>query len=188
MSWFKKIFGSQYGFNSQSSSQGSSQGSSQEPKVHYVKDKTETDGNEIEIENLTVNEIQECDDATQSTQDSCFSWSGVSEEIDIKVEKRELSDDEEEPWWESFKPQSTQKSAQESSQLKVFSSSQLVVCNLKQRLVHHKMTIKVTTKRKKTKTRKLVFTQSWENLKNIKTCNSYFRNKKNELCKYKSNQ
>ena len=124
MSWFKKIFGSQYGFNSQSSSQGSSQGSSQEPKVHYVKDKTETDGNEIEIENLTVNEIQEFDDATQSTQDSCFSWSGVSEEIDIKVEKRELSDDEEEPWWESFKPQSTQKSAQESSQLKVFSSSQ----------------------------------------------------------------
>ena len=43
MGWFKKIFGSQYGFNSQSSSQGSLQGSSQEPKVHYVKDKTEAD-------------------------------------------------------------------------------------------------------------------------------------------------
>ena len=39
MSWFKKIFGSQYDFNSQSSSHYSSQGSSQEPKVHYTKKK-----------------------------------------------------------------------------------------------------------------------------------------------------
>ena len=31
-------------------------------------------------------------------------------------------DDEEEPWWESFKSQSTQKSTQESSQMKLFSS------------------------------------------------------------------
>ena len=53
MSWFTKIFGSQ------SSSQGSSQGSSQEPKVHYTKQKNETDGNNAEIE--------ECNDTTQST-------------------------------------------------------------------------------------------------------------------------
>ena len=39
MSWFKKIFGSQYDFDSQSSSQGPSQGSSQEPKVFYRKRK-----------------------------------------------------------------------------------------------------------------------------------------------------
>ena len=64
-----------------------------------VKDKTETDGNDTEIENLTISEIEKCDDATQSTQDSCYSWSGVSQEIDIKGEKRELSDDKEEPWW-----------------------------------------------------------------------------------------
>ena len=97
MSWFKKIFSSQYGFNSQSSSQGSSQGSSQKPKVHYVKEKTQTDGNDTEIESLTTSEIEECDDTTQSTQDSCYSWTGVSQEIDIKGEKRELSEDEEEP-------------------------------------------------------------------------------------------
>ena len=64
MSWFKKIFGSQYDFNSQSSSQGSSQGSSQEPKVYYVKEKTETDSNDTEIENLTGSETQECDETT----------------------------------------------------------------------------------------------------------------------------
>ena len=37
MSRFKKIFGSQNGFSSQSSSQDSSQSLSQEPKVHYTK-------------------------------------------------------------------------------------------------------------------------------------------------------
>ena len=63
MSWFKKIFGSQYAFNLQSSSQ----------------------------------------------------------QFDLKGEKHELSDDnEEEPWWHSFKLQSTQKS----TQLKEFKSSQ----------------------------------------------------------------
>ena len=46
MSWLKKIFGSQYGFTSQSSSQDSSQRSSQEPKVHYTKQKNKTDDNE----------------------------------------------------------------------------------------------------------------------------------------------
>ena len=123
MSWFKKIFGSQYGFSSQSSSQGSLQGSSQEPKVSYAKEKTETDSNEIEI--LTISEIQKCDDTTQSTQDSCYSWSSVSQDIDVKGEKRELlsDDDNEESWWESFKSQSTQKSTQ-NTQLQEFKSSQ----------------------------------------------------------------
>ena len=73
MSWFKKIFGSQYSFSSQSSSQDSSQSSSQEPKVHYTKQKNSTDDNEKEIENLTIKEIEECDGTTQSTQDSCYS-------------------------------------------------------------------------------------------------------------------
>ena len=123
MSWFKKIFGSQYGFSSQRSSQGSSQGSSQEQKVSYVNEKTETDGNEIE--NLTISEIQKCDNTTQSTQDSCYSWSIVTEDIDVKGEKRELlnDDNEEEPWWESFKSQSTPKSTQD-TQLQEFKSSQ----------------------------------------------------------------
>ena len=123
MSWFKKIFGSQYRFSSQSSSQDSSQGSSQEPKVSYVKEKSETDGNEIE--NLTKSEIQKCDDTTQSTQDSCYSWSIVTQDIDVKGEKRELlnDDNEEEPWWESFKSQSTPKSTQD-TQLQEFKSSQ----------------------------------------------------------------
>ena len=55
---------------------------------------------------------------TQSTQDSTYSWSGVGQEIDIKEKKRQLSEDEEdeEPWWESFKSQSTQKLTQKLSQ------------------------------------------------------------------------
>ena len=34
--------------------------------------------------------ISEIDDATQSTQDSCYSWSSVSQEIDIKCEKKRI--------------------------------------------------------------------------------------------------
>ena len=94
----------------QSSSQGSSPGSSQEPKVHYTKQKNETDGNNAEIE--------EIDDTTQSNQDSCYSWSGISQEIDIKGEKRELSDDEKKPWWESFKSETIQKPTQETPRQK----------------------------------------------------------------------
>ena len=123
MSWFKKIFGSQYDFDSQSSSEGSSQGSLQEPKVYYVKEKTKTDGNDTKIENLAISETQKCDETTQSTQDSCYSWSSVSQEIDIKGKKRELGEDEEEPRWESFKSQSTKKSKQETI-LQEFKSSQ----------------------------------------------------------------
>ena len=92
-------------------------------KSFLSKEKTETDGNGTEIENLTISETQECDETTQSTQDSCYSWSGVSQEIDIKGEKRELSDDEEGPWWKSFKSQSTRKSTQE-AKLQKFKSSQ----------------------------------------------------------------
>ena len=122
MSWFKKIFGLQ------SSSQGSSSLDKQESKVYYTcnistKEKNETDNNEKESENVTVSELEERDDAIQLTQDSsCYSWSGVSQGFDIRGEKRELSDDKEKPWWESFKSQSTQKSTQESSQMKLFSS------------------------------------------------------------------
>ena len=57
MSWFKKIFGSQYGFRS-----------SQEPKVSYVKEKTEIDGDKIE--DLTINKIQKCNDTTQDDNKS----------------------------------------------------------------------------------------------------------------------
>ena len=39
MSWFKKIIGLQYDFNSQSSSQDSSQVLSQEPKTYCTKQK-----------------------------------------------------------------------------------------------------------------------------------------------------
>ena len=67
MSWFKKIFGSQYEFSSQSYSQSSSE----EPKVRYVKEKSETDDNNTEIENLSIEENLECDETTQPTQDSC---------------------------------------------------------------------------------------------------------------------
>ena len=117
MSWFKKIFGSQ--------------SSSQEPKVYYscniLTKQNENDNNEKESEkeseNMTCGKFEECNDATQSTQDSCcYSWSGVSQQFDIRGEKRKLSDDEEEPWWESFKSKSTQKSTQESIQIKLFSS------------------------------------------------------------------
>ena len=113
MSWFKKIFGSQ--------------SSSQEPKVYYSCNistkQNKNDNNQKESENITCSKFEECHDATQSTQDSsCYSWSGVSQQFDIRGEIRELSDNEEEPWWESFKSQSTQKSTQESSQMKLFSS------------------------------------------------------------------
>ena len=73
MSWFKKIIGLQYDFNSQSSLQDSSQVLSQEPKAYYTKQKSETDGNGREIENLTISQIEECDETTQSAQDSCYS-------------------------------------------------------------------------------------------------------------------
>ena len=106
-------------------------------KVHHknqkfiIRKKNETDGNDTEVERLTISEIEECTETTQSTQDSCYSWGGVSQEIDIKGEKRELSDDEEEPWWESFKSQSNtpaekfyslQTSSQGSSQAQAISS------------------------------------------------------------------
>ena len=117
MSWFKKIFGSQC------SSQSSSQSSLQEPPVYHTcnvwtKQNNETDNNEKESENDTFSEFEECDNATQSHQDSsCYSWSSVIQPFQIRVEKRELSDNEEEPWWESFKSQLTQKLTQESSQM-----------------------------------------------------------------------
>ena len=39
---------------------------------------------------MAISETQECDETTQSTQDSCYSWSSVSQEIDIKVKKKRI--------------------------------------------------------------------------------------------------
>ena len=108
MSWFKKIFSSQSFFQS----------SSQEPKVQFTKQKSlETEEPGKESTDITVSEFQECYETTQSTQDSCYNWSVVSQSIDNKGKKREWNsdDEEEEPWWELFKSQSTQKSTQETS-------------------------------------------------------------------------
>ena len=85
MSWFKKIF------VSQSSSQGSSQSSSQE-LLYYTcnistKEKNETDNNEKESENVTVSELEECDDGTQSTQ-VVVVIAGVVLVKDLKLEER----------------------------------------------------------------------------------------------------
>ena len=105
MSSFKKIF----------SSQSFSQSTLQEPKVYFSTHKGETEEPKKKTTDITVTESEQCDKTTQSTQDSCYSWSGVSQPIDIKGEKRGWSGDEEEeePWWESFKSQSTKKSTQE---------------------------------------------------------------------------
>ena len=85
MSWFKKIFGSQ------SSSQGSSQSSSQE-LLYYTcnistKEKNETDNNGKESGNVTVSELEECDDGTQSTQ-VVVVIAGVVLVKDLKLEER----------------------------------------------------------------------------------------------------
>ena len=85
----KKIFSLQYGFNSQSSSQGSLQSSSQEPKVYDTKQKNETDNNEKEDENSTISEFEECEKATQSTQDSsCYGWNNISQFL-FEAEKKQ---------------------------------------------------------------------------------------------------
>ena len=54
-----------------------------------------------------LSEFQDCNEETQSMQDStqessCYSWSGVTQSLDIRGEKRSWTDDEteEEPWWE----------------------------------------------------------------------------------------
>ena len=70
---------------------------------------------------MTISDIEECGKTIQSTQDSFYSWSRFSQEIDIKGEKAELSGNEEEPWWESFKSQSSQKSTQGTPQQKIYS-------------------------------------------------------------------
>ena len=109
MSWFKKIFSSQ-----------SPQTSTEETIVKFTKQKNETE----EKATTTVNEFQDCNEETQSTQgstqeSSCYSSSGVSQSLDIRGEKCGWTDDETEvePWWGSFKSQlSTQTSSQDSSQ------------------------------------------------------------------------
>ena len=83
MKWFKKVFGSKNGFSSLSSSQGSWLGSWQEPNVRYVKEKNETESANTENDDLTVSQFEEYDETTQSTQDSCYIWSGVIQSLDI---------------------------------------------------------------------------------------------------------
>ena len=93
MSWFKKVFGSQSSQSSQSS---------QEPKVYYSKQK--------ERRKRRRNEFKDCHEV-ESTQDdsqsSCYSWSGISQAIDIKGGKRswDESEEEEEKWWAAFQSQ-----------------------------------------------------------------------------------
>ena len=61
---------------------------SNEPKVYYSTHiSTTADVPRKENENITEIQFEECDEKTQSTQDSCYSWSGVSQSIDIKGEK-----------------------------------------------------------------------------------------------------
>ena len=97
MNWFKKII-----------SPHTTQSSTEETIVKFTKQKNETE----EKTTATVNEFQNCNEQTQSTQDStqessCYSWSGVSQSLDIRGEKCGWTDGEteEEPWWESFKSQ-----------------------------------------------------------------------------------
>ena len=121
MSWFKKLFSSQ---SSQSSFQQKlvENDDSNDYSTHIS---TKADVPKKENEDITESQYEECDENTQSTQDSCYSWSGVSQLIDIKEEKREWSDEEEgEPWWESFKSQSQSKSSEKSTQETSFSFSQ----------------------------------------------------------------
>ena len=122
MSWFKKLF------SSQSSQQKLIEESddSNEPKVYYsTQISTKTDVPKKENEDITESQFEECDENTQSLQDSCYSWSGVSQSFDIKGEKCDLSNEEDkEPWWESFKPQSQLKSSEKSTQETSFSLSQ----------------------------------------------------------------
>ena len=76
-------------------------------------------------EDITESQFEECDENAQSTQDSCYSWSGVIQYIDIKGEKREWSNEEEkEPWWELFKSQSQSESSEKSTQETSLSFSQ----------------------------------------------------------------
>ena len=124
MSWFKRLFSSQ-------SPEGSSQqklveeNDWDEPKVYYSTHiSTKANVPKKVNEDITESQFEECDENTQSTQDSCYSWNWVSQSIYIKGEKREWSDkEEEELWWESFKSQSQSKSSERSTQETSFSFS-----------------------------------------------------------------
>ena len=124
MSWFKRLFSSQ-------SSQGLPRqklvedNDSNEPKVYYSTHiSTKANVPKKVNEDITESQFEECDENTQSTQDSCYSWNRVSQWIDIRGEKREWSDkEEEEPWCESFKSQSKSKSSESSVQETSFSFS-----------------------------------------------------------------
>ena len=99
MSWLKKTFGSQ---------------SSQERKVYFEKS-TETTKNEdnskiveSNFEEAEIEDSQCTNVATQSSQESWWSsWSELSQPFTSKLENWDLSNDEEEQWWESFCSQGT---------------------------------------------------------------------------------
>ena len=120
-----KLFSSQ---SSQSSSQQKlvEDDDSNEPKVYYSTHiSTKADVPKKENEDITESQFEECDGNTQPMQDSCYSWSGVCQSMDIKGEKRAWSDKkEQEPWWESFKSQSQSKSSEKSTKETSFSFSQ----------------------------------------------------------------
>ena len=82
MSWLKKLF------SLQSSSQSSSQSTSEEPKVYYsTQISTKTEKPKKGTTDVTESELEQCHEMTQSAQDSCYSWSGISQSINIKGEK-----------------------------------------------------------------------------------------------------
>ena len=87
MSWLKKLF------SSQSSFQSSLQSTSEEPKVYYsTQISTKTEEPKKETTEVTESKFEQCDETTQSTRDFCYSWSGISQSVDIKSEKRGWSD------------------------------------------------------------------------------------------------
>ena len=87
MSSLKKLFSSQ-----SSSQQKLTEESNEpnEPKVYYsTQISTKTEVPKKEDEDLTESQFEQYDETMQSMQDSCYSWSGVSQSFDIKGEKRE---------------------------------------------------------------------------------------------------
>ena len=104
MSWFKKLFSSQ-------------PSSSQTPTVKYIKvtdrkdeERKDSKKEEKEEEQITNETEQSMPEIDQTQESSCYSWSGATPIFDSQSEKHKWEDDDDEPWWESFKSEpSTQK-------------------------------------------------------------------------------
>ena len=85
MSSLKKLFSSQ-----SSSQQKLTEESNEpnEPKVYYsTQISTKTEEPKKGTTDVTESELEQCHEMTQSAQDSCYSWSGISQSINIKGEK-----------------------------------------------------------------------------------------------------